>query len=117
MDVCAEEVFGRVISSQSCSMNYNLGPEVEKFVFGLTGPYLTRRATIGRLELPLWQGAVRWTPPTCHPHKYNGQYGPGFIELMTPGDTLPQPNCVIDPFFAEFLQRLTVFGNRVVCLL
>ena len=30
---------------------------VEKFFFCLTGPYLTRRATIGRLEPP-WQRAV-----------------------------------------------------------
>jgi len=42
--------------------------ELEKLVFCLTGPYLTRRATIGWLELPFelrlacngWQGAVRW---------------------------------------------------------
>jgi hypothetical protein len=32
-----------------------------KVVFCLTGPYLTRRATIGRLEHPPWQRAVRWT--------------------------------------------------------
>ena len=29
---------------------------IEKFFFCLTGPYLTRRATIGRLELPLGRG-------------------------------------------------------------
>ena len=40
---------------------------------------------------PPWQGAVRWTPPTRNPHRYNGQYGPGFISVMTPGDTLPPP--------------------------
>ena len=89
----------------------------EKFVFCLTGPYLTGRATIGRLELPLGRGRFVWHPPTSGPHKYNGLYGPGFISKMTPCDTLPPAHCVIDLFFAEFLQRLTVFGNRVVCLL
>ena len=83
------------------------GDSFRKVIFCLTGPYLTRRATIGRLEPPLGRGRFVWHPPTSHPHKYNGLYGPGFISVMTPGDPLPQPNCVIDLFFAEFLQRLT----------
>ena len=36
---------------------------IEKFVFCLTGPYLTRRATIGRLELPLGRGRFVYDPP------------------------------------------------------
>ena len=71
---------------------------LEKFFFCLTGPYLTRRATIGRLEPPLGRGRIVCDPPTCHPHKYNGQYGPGFIELMTPGDTPPPPDPSNPPF-------------------
>ena len=66
---------------------------LEKFFFCLTGPYLTRRVTIGRLDLPLGRGRIVCDPPTRNPHKYNGQYGPGFISVMTPGDPLPQPNC------------------------
>ena len=34
----------------------------------LTGPYLTRRATIGRLEPPLGRGRFVCDPPTSHPH-------------------------------------------------
>ena len=79
------------------------GDSFRKVIFCLTGPYLTRRATIGRLEPPLGRGRFVWHPPTSlptsHPHKYNGLYGPGFISVMTPGDPLPQPNCVIDLFF------------------
>ena len=41
----------------------SLVPVLEKFVFCLTGPYLTGRATIGRLELPPWRGAVRLRAP------------------------------------------------------
>ena len=56
-----------------------------KVVFCLTGPYLTRRATIGRLEPPLGRGRFVWHPPTSGPHKYNGLYGPGFISVMRVG--------------------------------
>jgi hypothetical protein len=53
---------------------------IEKLVFCLTGPYLTRRVTFGRLELPLGRGRfVCDPPPKWNPHKYNGLYGPGFI--------------------------------------
>ena len=34
------------------------------------------------------------------PHKYNGLYGPGFIRLMTPGDSLPPPSRHIEPPFS-----------------
>ena len=27
------------------------------------------------------------TPPYAPPHKYNGLYGPGFINMMTPDET------------------------------
>ena len=73
---------------------------IEKFFFCLTGPYLTRRATIGRLEPPLGRGRFVCDPPTRSPHKYNGLYGPGFIRLMTPGDTLPPPSRHIEPPFS-----------------
>ena len=65
---------------------------LRKVFFWLTGPYLTRRATIGRLEPPLGRGRFVGPPYEKPPHKSNGQYGPGFIRLMTPGDTLPPPS-------------------------
>jgi hypothetical protein len=71
-----------------------------KVFFCLTGPYLTRRATIGRLEPPLGRGRIVCDPPTRSPHKYNGQYGPGFISVMTPGDPLPPPSRHIEPPFS-----------------
>ncbi len=76
---------------------------LEKFFFCLTGPYLTRRATIGRLacsEPPLGRGRFVCNLPTCHPHKYNGLYGPGYINVMTPGDPLPPPSRHIEPPFS-----------------
>jgi hypothetical protein len=45
--------------------------ELEKLVFCLTGPYLTRRATIGWLELP-FVGRARGRfvgPPTSGPQR------------------------------------------------
>ena len=50
-----------------------------KVFFCLTGPYLTGRATIGRLELPPGEGRFVCEPPTCGPPTHNGLYGPGFI--------------------------------------
>ena len=35
---------------------------------------------------PPGRGRFVWNPPTCG-HKYNGLYGPGFINMMTPDDT------------------------------
>ena len=46
-------------------------------------------------------------PPTCGPHKYNGQYGPGFINMMTPGD-----RCLLSYSFKDnghFDKHLVVF--------
>ena len=48
---------------------------------------------------PPWQRAVRWSLPTRHPPTHNGLYGPGFIRLMTPGDTLPPPSRHLEPPF------------------
>ena len=49
-------------------------------------------------EPPLGRGRFVCNLPTSGPHKYNGLYGPGFIERMTPGDTLPPAHCIIDLF-------------------
>ena len=57
-------------------------PCVEKLVFCLTGPYLTRRATIGRLELPLGRGRFVWNPPMKPPAQVLTAFtarAPGFI--------------------------------------
>ena len=51
-------------------------------------------------EPPLGRGRFVWHPPTWNPHKYNGLYGPGFISVMTPGDTLPPPSRHIEPPFS-----------------
>jgi len=68
-----------------------------KSCLGLTGPYQTRRATIGRLEPPLRRGRFVCDPPTSANRQSpiaacnSQQYGPGFMRMMTPGDTLPPP--------------------------
>jgi hypothetical protein len=94
---------------------------LEKFFFCLTGPYLTRRATIGRLEPPLGRGRIVCDPPTRSPHKYNGLYGPGFISVMTPGDTLPPPSRHIEPPFSvgevrEVVEKPSTLGRIFRCV-
>jgi hypothetical protein len=74
-----------------------------KVVFCPTGPYLTRRATIGRLaNSPLAGGGSLAPPyvPPPHAHKYNGLYGPGFISVMTPRVTPYPPSRRIEPPFS-----------------
>jgi hypothetical protein len=56
-----------IICGESCAgTTTGLG---RKVFFCLTGPYLTRRATIGRLAdgTPPWQRADRWTPLRAAP--------------------------------------------------
>jgi len=89
-------------------------------VFCLTGPYryLTRRVTFGRLEPPLGRGRIVCDPPKWNPHKYNGQYGPGFISVMTPGDPLPPPSRHIEPPFSvgevrEVVEKPSTLGLQL----
>ena len=74
-------------------------PRVEKIVFCLTGPYLSRRATLVRAAStpPSLAEGGSLIPPTCHPHKNNGQYGLGFINKMTP---LPPLSRHLEPPFS-----------------
>ena len=74
-----------------------------KVFFCLTGPYLTRRATIGRLANPsLAGGGSLETPLRATPTSITAytQYGPGFIGKMTPGDKLPPPSRPVEPPFS-----------------
>ena len=70
---------------------------------------------------PLGRGRFVWHPPTSHPHKYNGLYGPGFISVMTPGDPLPPLSRHIEPPFSVGVRqpiiRQTVGFVLSLCLL
>ena len=70
-------------------------------------PYLTGRATIGRLELPPGEGRFVCEPPTRSPPTHNGLYG----RVLLCMDTLPPDDCGLRFFF---LPRLSGFGNRVL---
>ena len=55
-------------ATQRCLFTSLATASFRKVAFCLTGPYLTRRATIGRLansppRAPPWRGAVRLEPP------------------------------------------------------
>ena len=45
---------------------------------------------------PPWRGAVRWSPPTCHPPTHNGLYG----RVLLCMDTLPPPSRHLEPPFS-----------------
>ena len=60
-------------------------------------------------------------PPKWNPHKYNGQYGPGFISVMTPGDPLPPPSRHIEPPFSvgevrEVVEKPSTLGRIFRCV-
>jgi hypothetical protein len=61
--------------------------------------------------VPLGRGRFVCDPPTRGPHKYNGQYGPGYISVMTPGDPLPPPSRHIEPPFSVGEVRAIEFGR------
>ena len=61
------------------------------------------------------------TPPTSHPHKYNGLYGPGYISVMTPGDPLAPPSRPIEPPFSvgevrEVVEKPSTLGRIFRCV-
>jgi len=72
-------------------------------------------------EPPLGRGRFVCNLPTCHPHKYNGLYGPGFISAMTPGDPLPPPSRHIEPPFSvgavrEVVEKPSTLGRIFQCV-